>query len=92
MSCGSIEISVPGVVPDHVLAEVMAALDSGTSTVEHANTVLTATVADQAALLGMLARIHDLGLTLSEVRRLSDRDRGGEADPSTRADRGRTNV
>ncbi|WP_433727666.1 hypothetical protein ACQP2Y_12985 [Actinoplanes sp. CA-051413] len=40
--------------------------------VEPAETVLYGTLADQSALFGLLARIHDLGLQLLEVRRLTD--------------------
>ena len=40
-----------------------------------ADTVLTGTLADQAALYGVLARIEALGLELLEVRRLPDGDR-----------------
>jgi hypothetical protein len=37
-----------------------------------ADTVLTGTLADQAALYGVLARIEALGLELLEVHRLTD--------------------
>jgi hypothetical protein len=41
--------------------------------ITHTNgaTVLEGTVADQSALYGILAKIHDLGLTLLRVERLS---------------------
>ena len=37
---------------------------------EHGNTILTGSVADQAALHGLLTRIRDLNLTLLSVERL----------------------
>ncbi len=39
------------------------------------DTVLTGTLADQAALYGVLAQLEALGLELVEVRRLPDGDR-----------------
>ena len=42
--------------------------------VEPAETVLSGTLADQSALLGLLVRIHGLGLQLLQVRRLTDPD------------------
>lgn len=40
-------------------------------TVEPAETILYGTLHDQAELFGLLLRIHDLGLQLLEVRRLT---------------------
>jgi hypothetical protein len=49
------------------------------------DTVLTGTLADQAALYGVLARVEALGLELLEVRRLPGGDRrespGGATPP-----------
>jgi hypothetical protein len=60
------EIRVRGTVPEDVLAEA-----SGMRVVvEPAQTVLRGSVRDQAALQGLLSRLHDLGLELVEVRRL----------------------
>jgi hypothetical protein len=42
--------------------------------VEPAETVLSGTLPDQSALFGLLVRIHNLGLQLLEVRRLTDTD------------------
>jgi hypothetical protein len=44
-------------------------LDFITATVVPTETVLTGKVPDQAALLGLLNRIHSLGLEVVEVRR-----------------------
>jgi hypothetical protein len=44
-------------------------LDYLTATVVPTETVLMGTVPDQAALLGLLNRIHSLGLEVVEVRR-----------------------
>lgn len=44
-------------------------LDYLTATVVPTETVLTGKVPDQAALLGLLNRIHSLGLEVVEVRR-----------------------
>ena len=46
--------------------------------VEPAETVLYGTLPDQSALFALLVRIHDLGLQLLEVRRLTDVDTTGE--------------
>jgi hypothetical protein len=43
-------------------------------TVEPAETVLYGTLADQSALFGLLVRIHDLGIQLLEVRRVTQDD------------------
>lgn len=63
-------LRVEGPVP----ADLMRDLDGLKVSVEPAETVLSGTLADQSALFGVLVRIHDLGLQLLEVRRLTDPD------------------
>ena len=69
------EIRVRGTVPEDVLA------DAGGMRVvaEPAQTVLRGSVRDQAALQGLLSRLHDLGLELVEVRRLHPAPQAGAA-------------
>jgi hypothetical protein len=58
------EVRVSGTIPDDLLAE-LGGLDV---VVEPAETVFHGSLPDQSALLGLLARIHGLGLRLLEVR------------------------
>jgi hypothetical protein len=44
----------------------------------HGESVLTGQVADQSALLGLLARMRDLGLPILSVRRVVNRERPEE--------------
>jgi hypothetical protein len=60
------EIRVAGTVPDDAVAEFA---DIHVSTTD-VTTVLSGDLADQAALLGMLARLRALGLDVVEVRRI----------------------
>lgn len=62
------EIAVRGRVPDQVLAELLTGEDLAVATVVPGGSVLTTRVADQAALLGLLERLQDLGLTFRELR------------------------
>jgi hypothetical protein len=62
----SYEIRVRGHVPPEELEEV----ENLRATVEPTETVLRGCVPDQAALHGILARLHSLGLELLEVRRV----------------------
>ena len=62
----SYEIRVRGHVPPEELEEV----ENLRATIEPAETVLRGCVPDQAALHGILARLHSLGLELLEVRRV----------------------
>ncbi len=62
------QLRVEGPIP----ADLIRELGTLTVSVEPAETVLSGTLADQAALFGLLVRIHDLGLQLLEVRRLTD--------------------
>ena len=64
------QLRVEGPIP----ADMVRDLGGLTVSVEPAETVLSGTLADQTALFGLLVRIHDLGLHLVEVRRLTDTD------------------
>lgn len=60
------EVRVLGLVPDDVAGQ----LDEVLVTVTGVSTVLSGNVADQSALLGLLARIRGMGLEVVEVRKL----------------------
>jgi hypothetical protein len=62
------QLRVAGPIPTDLARD----LEGLQMSVEPAETVLYGTLADQAALFGLLARIHDLGLQLLEVRRMND--------------------
>jgi hypothetical protein len=59
------EIRISGTLPEDVAAEFGDVQVMATAV----STVLTGDVADQSALLGLLARLRALGLTVLEVRR-----------------------
>ena len=60
------EIRVRGHIPPDELVE----FENVTAVVQSGETVLSGLVIDQAALQGMLQRLHVLGLDLIEVRRV----------------------
>ena len=60
------EIRVSGMVPEDVLAEFGEVHVMTT----HVSTTLSGALEDQAALLGVLARLRALGLDVLEVRRV----------------------
>jgi hypothetical protein len=62
------QLRVEGPIP----ADLVRVLGGLKISVEPAETVLSGTLPDQAALFGLLVRIHGLGLQLLEVRRVSD--------------------
>jgi hypothetical protein len=66
MTSRTYEIRVSGVLPDDAAAEFE---DVRVSTAD-VSTVLTGELADQAALLGLLARLRALGVNVVEVRRV----------------------
>jgi hypothetical protein len=66
MTTRTYEIRVSGVLPDDAAAEFE---DVRVSTAD-VSTVLTGELADQAALLGLLARLRALGVDVVEVRRV----------------------
>jgi hypothetical protein len=68
MTYRSYEVRVTGPVPSALVESVGAAAVSE----EPAQTVILTGPADQAALLGFLARLRALGIELVEVRELTD--------------------
>jgi hypothetical protein len=62
----SYQVRVSGVIP----AEVLAELHDMTVSVEPPETVLHGSLPDQSAVVGLISRIHGLGLRLIEVRKL----------------------
>ena len=64
------QVRVSGPIPDDLVRD----LKGINVTVEPAETVLYGSLPDQSALFGLLVRIHDLGLQLLEVRRLTQED------------------
>ncbi|MEV6300586.1 hypothetical protein AB0M02_14360 [Actinoplanes sp. NPDC051861] len=72
----SYQVRVSGVIPDEVLAE----LRDLTISVEPPETVLHGSLPDQSAVVGLISRIHGLGLRLIEVRRLPAEE-GPEENP-----------
>ena len=64
------QLRVTGSIPSDLARD----LEGLKISVEPAETVLYGTLPDQSALFGLLARIHDLGLQLLEVRRITEVD------------------
>jgi hypothetical protein len=62
----SYEIRVSGALPDDAVAE----FGDGIVLTTDVTTVLSGDLEDQAALLGLLARLRALGLNVVEVRRM----------------------
>jgi hypothetical protein len=75
----SYQVRVSGVIP----AELLAELRDLTVSVEPPETVLHGSLPDQSAVVGLISRIHGLGLRLIEVRRLpNDEDPLSPPDPA----------
>jgi hypothetical protein len=66
------QIEFSGVLDGDTLAALEDELDGAFTMTEPAGTLLTGTTADQAALLGILDRLHSLGLQVREFRRIPD--------------------
>jgi hypothetical protein len=75
------EIRVSGTLPDDAVADFADVQVMSTDV----TTVLSGDLADQAALLGLLARLRALGLNVVEVRRML-RPTEPEADPAAAPD------
>jgi hypothetical protein len=71
------QVRISGVIPDELLAE----LRDLTVSVEPPETVLHGNLPDQSAVVGLISRIHGLGLRLIEVRRLPAEDGPGAGPP-----------
>jgi hypothetical protein len=74
----SYEVRIAGVIP----AELLAELRDLTISVEPPETVLHGSLPDQSAVVGLIARLHGLGLRLIEVRRLPDDDPQSSSGPA----------
>jgi hypothetical protein len=71
MSDATYQVRVSGLIPDELLSE----LQDLTVSVEPPETVLHGSLPDQSAVVGLISRIHGMGLRLIEVRRLPAEDR-----------------
>lgn len=69
MTSKGFEVHLRGELPEQTLSE----LDNVTARVVPTQTVLTGQVPDQAALIGLLNRLHGLGLEVLEVRHVHPR-------------------
>lgn len=70
MTIRSYEITVRGEIPETELIE----FENLAAVIQPACTIIRGNVADQAALRGILQRLHGLGLELTDVRRIADCD------------------
>lgn len=68
MTSSSYEIRITGTLPPEALLD----FEHLTASVEPVGTVVHGSLADQAALHGLLARLETLGVQVVEVRRLRD--------------------
>jgi hypothetical protein len=68
------EVHVVGQVTDESLLRLSAERGSVVTAIEPAATVITGTVPDQAAVVGLLDHLHALGLEVRELRRIFDGD------------------
>ena len=74
MTSWTFEIEISGLLDEAALALLGDELSGGFTMTEPAGTVLTGTAADQAALFGVLDRLHSLGLQVREFRRVQRAD------------------
>ena len=72
MTIKSYEITVRGEIPEVELIE----FENLSAFIQPAGTILRGMVANQAALQGILQRLHGLGLELTDVRRIADCESG----------------
>ena len=74
------QVRVSGVIP----AELLSELRDLTVSVEPPETVLHGSLPDQSAIVGLISRIHGLGLRLIEVRRLPAEETPGAPPDNSR--------
>jgi hypothetical protein len=70
MTDATYQVRVSGVIPEEMLEE----LRDLTVSVEPPETILHGSLPDQSAVVGLISRIHGLGLRLIEVRRLPQQE------------------
>lgn len=70
-------IELPGCLGEEVLTELHRGRDA------HVQTLLVASVRDQAALHGLLHRIQAMGLALVAMRQIDPQQEGGDTGPRT---------
>ena len=66
------EMHVVGQVSDRVTARIQSEVGDVVSTTQPVRTLIRGTVADQAALVGLLNLVHALGLEVCELRRVAE--------------------
>jgi hypothetical protein len=74
------EVEVVGSIDQDLLSRLRAEIGDLSVATEPAGTLIVASGADQAALLGLIDRVHDLGLDIREVRLLAEPEIDGVAD------------
>jgi hypothetical protein len=63
------DVQVGGTVSDDVLEQLRVEFSQVTVTLQPPRSVIRGIVPDQAALVGVLTRLQDLGLNVCEIRR-----------------------
>ena len=72
------ELRITGYLNDDAMARIREELGPVFITTESARTLIVASVPDQSALMGLLHDVNGLGLSISELRRLSAPDLDSE--------------
>lgn len=66
------EMHILGQLSDRMTARIQSEVGDIVSTTEPVRTLVRGSVADQAALVGLLNLVHTLGLEVCEVRRVAE--------------------
>ena len=78
MTTWAYEVYVAGQPSDGVLAQIHDQIGEIVATQEPARTLITGSVPDQSALLGLLDQLHVLGLEVLELRHVVEPEIDGE--------------